>query len=286
MVYPKYPGITVNDLRNVFWGHQDLSFKAVQDSNDRFRPKPGKVLETKTVTLPIEKHISYYLYNAGKDTHTPNVAYTNLKFQSTKSVHHVALEVGWQEYNKCQLFNYVENIPIIDHLTAPNCIPQMGWDSLRITIEFNEPVPNDTITFSYDIVEIENPSEKNYYEYLVNTEQFGGDKILDNKTDHHIKLSFNHPIVRLYAFLPENVVDARLILNGYDYDLVFTKEKGTNYHVLEFGDNTPLNFSRIDLVKLWFTTESPNPEFPVRVHAIAKQLIRCLSGMTGLGFSK
>ena len=285
MGFEKRDDITLDDLRGVYWGAQDTAFEKL---DARLKPKIGKLLETKTVTLPIKSRLYYEFYDTynfdDNSEHDFRTAYTNFKIHSsTQSIHCVEFIIGGQRIDRTYLFKYVENIPIIDLLNAPNCLPHLEKHSIGILIEFNDPVPNDTITFSYDIVEIENPLKS--YEYLLYQEQFIDEEVLGDETQKLIKLYFNHPIVKLYAFLPENTVDARLILDGVDYGLVFTKEKGNDYHTLEFGD-TPLNFSRIEKPLVWLTTETPNPEFPVRVYAISRQIVRCKDGRAGLMFSK
>ena len=285
MGFTKRYNITLNQLRKIYhghyWGGQDVVFETLDKHSNK--PKIGKLRETKTVTLPISHCLYYTLYSVDTHKYEPNVGYTNFNIHSSmKSIHSVELHVGGQQFGQSYLFKYVENIPVIDLLNEPKCLPQLEKHNIAIRIDFNEPVPNDTITFSYDIVEIENPQKS--YEYLLCQEQYTGGEILGDETQKLIRLHFNNAIVRLYAFLPENTVDARLILNNDDHDLIFTKVKGTNYHILEFGYYTTLNFSRIDNTSVWITTKTPNPEFPVHIHAISKQIVRCIDGRAGFAY--
>ena len=277
--------LTLDELRDLYYGSQDEAFKELESYPATSKPKIAKVLETKTVTLPIRRRVYYEFYKYEPDVRKPTIAYTNFRFiSSITPINEVEFIVGGQRFDKTDLFKFVDDVPIIEILTAPNCLPHLETHSIAIGFDFHEPIPNDTFTFAYDIVELESPQD--FYYYLLYQQQFTGEEILDDKTKQIILLYFNHPMVRLYAFLPENVVDARLLLNGSDHDLVFTKEKGKKYHTLEFGKDTTLNFSRIERSVLSFTTDGPNPEFAVRVYGISKQAVHVRGGMAGLQFSK
>jgi hypothetical protein len=268
-----YMILTLNELHELYYGTQDEAFKDVPVMSP-FKSK--KVLETRTHTFycdPKERKLVKIRYSF------KNQGVTNFKITPASSLNYVELEVGGQRFGRCILFTKLHNEVKLDLISDTNVFPILEFHDICIIFETCE---SASITVSYDIVELETPyDDKTYYSMLIKQEQYTGDELLK---DGIIKLNYNHPIICIYAFLPDDVEDARIILNNTDHNLVLTRKD--NYYYYNFGEITTINFSRVDNVKLVVKTTVPHPTFTTDVYAISKQMVMILQNMAGLKFSK
>jgi hypothetical protein len=270
--------LSLKELHEFYYGAQD-KYEHFKLGNCPF--KAGTLIETKTVTFHglKEGQRSTHCIPSSKSKEPRGV--TNFSISPSSALETLEFQVGGQRFEKHNLFREL-NSDVKIHLLNDNYIfPILEYHDVNIIFEVNCDV---SIRLSYDIVELVNFDKSKPYELMTIQEQFTGDEKFNDTLVNKISLNYNHPILRLYAFLPDDVEDARLFLNRLDHNLVLTRKD--NYYFIDFGEETSINFSRIDSIKLQVTTKTPHPEFKARVYAINKHLIRIMSGMAGLAFSK
>lgn len=272
-------------LHEFFYGPQD-EYDKLRVSNTPF--KREKLLETKTVTFTktfdkLKSPRTYHdLYNC-KSFNSDDVrkGVTNFKISPSSAIDSLEFIVGGQLFEKHQLFRELNTDPKIFMISGNNVFPILQFHKLTINFETNCDTP---ITVSYDIVELVDYDGKKCSDWMTMQEQFTGTEELKDSLVNKIRIHFNHPIIRLYAFLPDDVEDARVLLNSQDHNLLLTPKD--NYYTIEFGEETSINFSRIDSVEIQVTTKTPHPHFKSRVYGINKCIIRVMSEMAGSAFSK
>jgi hypothetical protein len=261
---------TLEELRLQYYGNEDKSMETLVSVEPTYK----RVYETKTITQPHN-----HFYDIPK-LDLPNIGYANFKLLSPVSnVLYIELEIGGRLIERPMLYKFLNNEAKFYLMSENRCIPHLENQTIRIFfITHNK----EDIAFSYDVVEVSNKSDT--YNYLCNLEQFTGTEELKGLRQEHlengnIKLSchlyFNLLINSIYAFLPEDATDVRLILDKVDHNLLFTKED--NYYIFDFG-NTLLNFSNIDIPSVSFVCKNINDDSLCTVVAITSNIVSILNG--------
>lgn len=279
---------SLQELHDRFYGAQDkYDTKALAKCN---QPRYNfNVKETRTFTYdsPYKRkkfrHTLSLPYDfVNEEGKKPNSqykgeAYTNFKITPSSAIYDISLEVGGQKFNRPVLSKFLNKDIEINEMSNGHALPALGHHTNDI---FFETDCEGQVTISYDVITHENPDEVS--ESMVYGEQFTGTETITSKFSK-IHLPYNHPIVEIYAFLPPNTIDARILLDGEDHNLVLTKKD--NYYHIEFGNETSINFSRIDRPVLQLKLEEDG-HYEVNVVGIYKSIVRRMSGMAGLAFSK
>lgn len=205
--------------------------------------------ETVTVSLDVKYNNFAYDFPLSK-----NRGITNFKILSdTSNIESIQLIIDdLVLVEQLYLYNFLKTDIQFDTLSNSRCLPT---DKFSIKIN-GHTYNNDTITFSYDVVEL---SETNN-EYLFNREEWHGTEILDNSLEHKIRLNFWR-IEKLYAFLPENTVDARIIVDDKDNNIILTKEN--NYYIFNNKDN--IDFFKYDNLYLKIVLSSSSNLYQVNL---------------------
>lgn len=274
----------LKQLSEIYYGIQNEKI----DSLKPIEPTFEKIYETKTITLTrsASKRVLYEMPTSD----VPNIGYANFKLISPSyNLDSIQLEVGGQCIDRPALYKFLNNEPKLYLMSENRCVPNLEWH--HISIIFDTKNIEEDVVFSYDIVELSNVSKT--YDYIHKMDQYTGEEqltalkssvVLENGSIKlKCNLNYNHLINRIYAFLPEDTTDVRLILDGQDYNLVFTKEQ--DYYMFDFG-KSPLNFSRIDYASLTFVCKNITNNSECNVVAVSTNIMRILSGMMGSAFSK
>lgn len=276
--------LTQKQLYDLYYGTQDKKFEDMNSGVDGVfvTPQFDEILETLTFTYESStdnRKIKHRISNNFRDWISKiGCAYANLRITPKSACTAVSMYVGGQRFERHNLFRFQDKDIEVYNLSAGRCFPRLQWHDIDIEIET---CVNITITISYDVVLLTNFTER--YVFDIFTEQYIEPYVLNDTTENTLNCPYNHPVVRLYAHLPEDTEDARLIINGHDNNLVFTKEKG-NMFVLDFEHS--INFSRIDNSFVKLKTSMPHPDETAHVFAITKHIVITQQGMAGLMFSK
>jgi hypothetical protein len=279
---------TLKQLHDTFYGPQDkYDAEALAKMN---KPRFDlNVKDTRTFTFyspPYGSKFVHYISREygykNKEGKTPYSqyaceAYTNFRITPSSAISDISLEVGGQRFERPSLYKFLNKDIEFSEMSNGNALPALANSSNKIIFETN---CECQVTISYDVISYLNPDETT--EVMIHSEQFTGTKTINSKNSK-IKLNYNHPITEIYAFLPPNTIDARILLNDEDYNLILTKKD--NYYHIYFGDETSINFSRVDVAFLKLTLED-DTEYGVSVVAINKHLIRRMSGMAGMSWTK
>lgn len=275
---------TLKRLSELYYGIQNEKIDTLKPVEPTFE----KIYETNTITLT-RSASKRAVYKMPKSD-VPNIGYANFKLISPSSnLDSIQFEVGGQSIDRPVLYKFLNHEPTLYLMSENRCVPNL--ESHTISILFDAKNIEEDIVFSYDIVELSNVSKT--YDYIHKMDQYTGEEqlvalkssvILENGSIKlKCNLNYNHLINRIYAFLPEDTTDVRLILDGQDYNLVFTKEK--NYYIFDFG-KSPLNFSRIDYAYLSFVCKNITTDSVCNVIAVSTNIMRIMSGMMGSAFTK
>jgi hypothetical protein len=270
-------------LSEIYYGVQNEKI----DSLKPIEPTFEKIYETKTITLTrdVSKRVLYEMPTSD----VPNIGYANFKLISPSyNLDSIQFEVGGQRIDTPALYKFLNHEPKLYLMSENRCVPNLEWHHISILFDTKN---IEDVVFSYDIVEVSNPSK--FYEYFCKVDQYTGEEqltalkssvVLENGSIKlKCDLNYNHLINRIYAFLPEDTTDVRLILDGQDYNLVFTKEQ--DYYMFDFG-KTPLNFSRIDHACVSFVCKNVTTDSVCNIVAVSTNIMRIMSGMMGSAFSK
>lgn len=261
---------TLEELSLQYYGFQNKSMESLVS----IEPTYTRVYHTTTISHP------YHSFYEIPKSDLPNVGYANFKLISPVSnIVYIELEIGGNLIEKPILYKFLNNQPIFYLMSENRCIPHLDTHTIRIVFNTHN---KEDVVFSYDVVEVSNKSDT--YNYLCNLEQFTGTEELKWLSKEHlengnVKLScnlyFNLLINHIYAFLPEDATDVRLILDKVDHNLLFTKQD--NYYIFDFG-NTLLNFSKIDIPSVSFVCKNINNDSLCTVVAISSNIVSILNG--------
>lgn len=253
------------ELCNKFFGPKDVIFHESTLGESPFKAK--KVVETRTHTFVCE--------NEARKTMTidyqgKNKGITNFKIGPASSLEFFELEFGGQDFSKYQLFKDLKCEVKVPLICDNNVLPTLKEQEIRI---FFQTTQSSIITVSYDIVELTiDMADKAEYLIVTKSERDIWPHKFNNSTLNEISLnSIGLPIRYIYAFLPDDVEDARLILDNVDHNLVLTNKD--NYHVYDFGENVSLNVFAVKDIKLVVKTKTSHLNFGANVHVICKKLL-------------
>lgn len=287
---------TLKDIHEKYLGAQDKYTPELVASFNS--PKHnGIVKETRTFTFKSGpegkwfKHIMSGGYDyTDKDGNKPyiqykNEAYTNFKITPSSAISRIEFNIGGARIERLWLYRFLNKDAQFYEMSEDRAVPALAHHSNDIIFETDFECE---VTLSYDVVTQaykEKPEEMT--EIMIYGEQYSGpETITDVKQPgvSKINLPYNHPIVALYAFIPKTTIDARVILDSNDYGLKLHKtDKG--YYYIEFGDETSINFSRINKCELQITLSKTNYKYnDVSVIGINKHILRRMDGMGGLAF--
>ena len=271
--------LTHKQLYELYYGTQDKKFEEMDGTF--VTPQFVEILEARTFTYESTAENRKIKHRISDNFRDPlGWAYANLRITPNSACTAVSLCVGGQRFQRHNLFRFQDKDIEVYDLSAGRCFPRLQWHDIDLEIET---CTDTTITISYDVVLLTNYTER--YVFDIFTEQYIEPYILNDTTENTLNCPYNHPVVRLYAYLPEDTEDARLIINGHDNNLVFTKEtEHTKMFVLDFEYS--INFSRIDTSVLKLKTSTPHPDKTAHVFAITKHIALIQQGMAGLMFSK
>jgi hypothetical protein len=289
---------TLKDIHEMYYGPQDKYTTEVV-ANFNVPRHDGVVKETRTFTFKScpegkrFKHTMSHPYEyKGKDGNESyaqykDEAYTNFKITPSSAISCIELNIGGQRIGHPWLYRFINKDVEFYEMTGGRAIPALAWHSNDIL--FNTDCECE-VTMSYDVVtQVHKENSEEHTEIMLHCEQYcGPETITDVKQPgvSKVKLNYNHPIISLYAFLPDTTIDARVILDSNDYGLKLNKTD-MGYYYIEFGDETTINFSRVDHPELQITlSETPYKYEDVSVIGINKHLLRRMNGMAGLAFSK
>lgn len=260
-------------LHEEFYGVQD-------DFIDKMIKGSINKKETRTFTFDCSKRSKRYNHTFDGKL---NDYYTNFKISPASVLKYLSLEVGGQEFENLKLFRFLGTEPEFYQMSGGRMLPHLLYHDNIIRFE-TVPTYTGNITVSYDVI-TKDDNEQIYQE------QYTGTECLSDSTESNIKLNYNHPIVKIYAFIEtDDVEDVRIILNDVDHGLILDKNEigkdGKQYYSIEFGDDTSLNFSKIDKPYIKITTKVPHPEMDANIVAIGKQIIQRKGGYAAARYSK
>lgn len=204
-------------------------------------------------------------------------AYTNFKITPSSVISDIWLTIGERVVDRRYLYKFLHRDIEFYEMTNGQAIPAIMYHESDICFETNCACE---ITISYDIVTHENPDPSKCSENIIYLEQCTGPVHIASRFTE-ISLPFNHPVIEIYAFLPQNTIDARILIDDKDHNLILTKQGGS--HHIWFGHETSINFSRISSAKLQLTTQDESKSI-VHVVAVYKNIIRRMNGMCGIAF--
>lgn len=263
------------EIRDTFFGPKNVIFHESSLEESPFKSK--KIVEIRTHTFICE--------NASRKTMSikyefKNQGITNFKISPASSLDLVELEIGGLTFSKYELFKNLK-CEVKSSLICDNVFPLLKTHDIRINFETNQ---TSIITVSYDIVDLTiNMDNKRMYSVLTKSEQNAGPYTFNDNTINSISLnSVNRPIRYIYAFLPDDVEDARLIIDNEDYDLVLTYKD--NCYFYYFGENICLNVSSINDIRIVVKTKTAHLNFDANVYVICKELIILNNEMANIVF--
>jgi hypothetical protein len=287
------------DLHEAFYGTQDNAFDTFVSqvaSGDKSTIQPvGVFKETRTFTFdvkPGDKPIQHILSPGYKKDETfKNEAYTNFKISPVDAVIELQLEVGGQRHESLNLFRFLKTEPQFYQMSEGRYVPALAEHEniIKIITDKNSIHTKSSgyegpITISYDVLTIESTEEMK--QTMIQQEQWGGVWNVPGAGKKYLgQISFNQPVVKIYAFIDaDNVSSVKILMNGADKTHIVPLEKTGSYFFIEFGNNTSVNFSRVR--EALIEVEAEGDIKSVNVFGTVKQLIRILQGMAGAAFSK
>jgi hypothetical protein len=299
--------LTLEQLHEKYFGAQD-AYSPGSVSKMCGVKHDGIVKETRTFTFDCKKYSNHtHILSPEAATHSEyrGEAYTNFKITPSNAIYDIKLKIGEQQIERPILYYLLNKDVEFYEMTGGRAIPALAHHINRIEFEANRECQ---VSISYDVVSHTNPDAAT--ESMLYSEQFTGAEEMCIRPDgkDRFKLNYNHPITAIYAFLPETTVDARIILDSEDHNLVLAKKD--NYYVFEFGDATSVNFSRVNNAELlvvqagdeefltwrqgvkqhqsvWSKLDRTDSGFfSVHIVGVYRNVLRRMNGMSGLAFSK
>jgi hypothetical protein len=289
--------LSLKEIHEKYFGAEDV-YNAEKVSKMNVPKHDGIVKETRTFTFnPIacfgksRRFFKHTIFEQQKGE-----AYTNFKITPSSAISRIEFMIGGQRLDTRRLYRLLNKDIEIYEMSGGRAVPALA----RHYNEFIFETDSDCqITLSYDVVtQVHTENAEEMTENMLYLEQFtGAEDVTDMKPYRvgeacipgmcKIGLYFNHPIVAIHAFLPETTIDARVILDGIDYGLILTKADKGYYHI-DFGDETSINFSRVERPELQITLSETNFNYEsgASVIGIYKSVIRRMDGMAGLAFTK
>jgi hypothetical protein len=180
---------------------------------------------------------------------------------------YVEFMVGGQKFDKLYKTSQ-ENT--FEFLNNGYCFPYTLNHNLVLWIYGNE------YNINYDICSV----DPEINEFLIKNTQYRGpnDLIIG---DNNLKLAYNHPIEKLTAFTDKKVNSLEFILFG-KYKFPFTQLSELKW---ELTFEKTLNFSRLEYHDVVITCNS-SEDNKINIFATSHHIVRILSGMAGLSFTK
>lgn len=174
-----------------------------------------------------------------------NDAFTNFKITPSSAVTEIKLYMG--------ICNHIIEQPILYRLLNKDIEFYLMSDgrAMRPANSAYNPMivsfkASADVEISYDIVSQLQKVEDKTHALIYSEQSTTEDIVMKPGGTFNVCMDYENPVVKLYAFLPEATVEARIIINMKDDNLIMTKED--NYYIFNFGDETSLNFSRIDTI--------------------------------------
>jgi hypothetical protein len=274
MDFADSPILSLKELHDITRGIQD---DYVIQNKPRFQQN---VIATHTESFQSPPNGCLFRHRLRMPSHTNGVvgtAYTNFKITPSSAISDIWITIGERVMDRRYLYKFLHRDIEFYEMTNGQALPANVYHENDIYFETN---CECEITISYDIVTHENPDFNACSENIIYLEQCT-DPIPITRRFTEISLPFNHPVIEIYAFLPQNTIDARILINDKDHNLILTKQG--DYHHIWFGHETSINFSRISSAKLQLTTQD-ECKCIVHVVAVHKNIIRRMNGMCGLAF--
>jgi hypothetical protein len=271
--------LSLKELHDATYGAEDKAYnESLTNYNiPRFNLTPIATHTTSFYSPPNGGKFSHTLRIPEYTNNVPGTGYANFKITPFPAISDIRLEAGNAIIDRRWLYKFLNRDIEFYEMSNGRALPAMRYQDYVIYFETNSECE---VKISYDIVTHINPDENIFNQSLVYGEQCIDRLPVTNKFSN-IRIPFNHPIVEIYAFLPPNTVDARILINDKDHNLILTK-KG-NFHHIWFGDETSINFSRIDNPTLQLTLMN-DVKCTVNIVAIHKNFMSRLNGMSGLAY--
>jgi hypothetical protein len=287
--------LSLKEIHEKYFGAEDV-YNAEKVSKMNVPKHDGIVKETRTFTFnPIAcfgKSCRFYRHKI-LEQHKDE-AYTNFKITPSSAISRIEFMIGGQRLDTRRLYRLLNKDIEIYEMSGGRAVPALARHYNEFIFETDR---DCQVTLSYDVVtQIHTENAEEMTENMLYLEQFTGAEDVTDMRPYRtgvpcipgmckIGLYFNHPIVSIHAFLPEITIDARIILDGVDYGLILTKADKGHYHI-DFGDETSINFSRVDRPELQITLSETNFNYEggASVIGIYKSVIRRMEGMAGLAF--
>jgi hypothetical protein len=270
--------LNLEELHAKYFGIQDKyddayisSFAPIQHDNI--------VKETRTFTFVAPPNGAKFRHTMSTDN--AHEAYKNINITPSSAISKIKLEIGGQTIENLNLYRFLNKDIEFYQASNGRAIPTNRFHNSVIEFETNKEC---CVTLSYDVVTLLY-KEKEYEDRIapIYCEQLCGPKTI-NCQNSSIKLGFTNPVVAIYAFLPETTVDARVLLDGVDHNLALTKKD--NYHLIEFGDENSINFSKIKNAELQIKLPKTNYEHnDINIVGISKSILYAYgNGMGGISY--
>jgi hypothetical protein len=298
--------LTMKEIRDKYFGAQDM-YDSEKIATFNLPKHNGLVKETRSFLFESPpggasfRHVMSYGYDKVENgvkafIKYKDEAYTNFRITPTHAITRIQHEIGGQRIESLWLYRFLNMDPNFYEMSLGRAVPSLAYHNNEIVFETNRKCQ---VCISYDVVtQVYNTPYEEATEIMLECEQYTGSETVTDITPSYrqkicvpgkckIPLLFNHPIITLYAFLPQTTVDARVILDSVDYGLTLIKSD-RGYYYINFGNETSINFSRVDRPELEITLSETNFNYEngASVIGIHKAVLRRMAGMAGLAFSK
>ena len=215
--------------------------------------------------------------------------FTNLRITPATALESVELEIGGERIDMLRRFSHFGTEPEFYIMSGERCIPRLHYHLIRINIRLKgnalEARGHKSFTLSYDTVNLKQPQPAWYRQKILIEQSI--EEELNHDLIQRIPLKFNNPVIRIDAFLPDNIEYAKLQLTRH-HDLYLKKEgwgkkgaEGGHLYFIDFGEKDSVNFSRLDHPVLEIKLKAANPGFNLHIFSVAKNIIAFMAGMAG-----
>ncbi len=212
-------------------------------------------------------HMHMHTFQKSSD----NDAFTNFKITPSSAVIGIDLVMGGWLVERLCLYKHLNKEIEFSLMKGGRAIRAMQFHETSVIF-----TATADVTISYDIVTpLEKPDDMT--EAVFYQENTDSNTMCEQYSGNRIDLPYYLPMVKLYAFLPEYIDSARIILDGVDHDLLMTKEEdglGRRY-VFDFGDETAVNIGLVKQAYIMVSKTDPtNVKFAGRTVIITKNVLR------------
>ncbi len=281
--------LSLEEIDKLYLGFQDKYDEDYLKNANTFE-HDNVVKETrifKFISPPGGKKFCHIMSGITRDGDYKDEAYINLKITPSSAISKIDFLVGGQLFERLHLYRLLNKDAEISMALNGGIIPSYKYHTNKIYFETDKECE---VTISYDVVtqvyknnDEETRREGMCYKEIENIINLSCPPDSATPGIDVVPLSLCAPTVSIYAFLPETTIDARILLDNIDHNLILSKED--NYYYINFGDKNSINFSRVGLAQIKITLSEQTYEYNnIKIIGVTKSLVGALMGMGGLAF--